>query len=43
MDNREKEHMEIKPGDIVSGREVEQDGDITWDESKGISETVRRP
>ena len=38
----------MKPGDIIDGREIEQDGDITWDEiqipvteqaddSKGIS------
>lgn len=33
-----------KPGDInEDGKEIEQDGDITWenaDDSKGISETV---
>lgn len=33
----------MKPGDInEEGKEIEQDGDITWDESEGISETVRR-
>lgn len=35
--------MKVKPGDIVDGKEIEQDGDVTWsndDESKGISETV---
>ena len=34
----------MKPGDInEDGKEIEQDGDVTWtndDESKGISETV---
>jgi len=38
--------MEHKPGDIVDGKEIEQDGDITWTqeghvEGEGISETVR--
>lgn len=36
--------MKNKPGDInEDGKEIEQDGDVTWsndDESKGISETV---
>lgn len=35
---------QMKPGDInEDGKEIEQDGDVTWsndDESKGISETV---
>jgi hypothetical protein len=34
----------MKPGDInEDGKEIEQDGDVTWsndDESKGISKTV---
>lgn len=39
---RGAEEMEHKPGDIVDGKEIEQDGDITWTqedhvESEGIS------
>lgn len=37
--------MKDKPGDINSdGKEIEQDGDITWEsnEGKGLSETIRR-
>lgn len=37
--------MESKPGDIIDGKEIEQDGYVTWEEhvneSEGISETVR--
>ena len=36
--------MKVKPGDIVDGKEIEQDGDVTWEEvneSKGLSEAVR--
>jgi hypothetical protein len=36
--------MEKKPGDLnEEGKEIEQDGDVTWEDvndSKGISETV---
>ena len=37
----------MKPGDInEDGKEIEQDGDVTWEEhvneSEGLSETVRR-
>jgi hypothetical protein len=36
--------MKVKPGDIVDGKEIEQDGDVTWEEvneGKGLSEAVR--
>ena len=42
--NRGGHMSELKPGDInEDGKEIEQDGDVTWsndDESKGISKTV---
>ena len=41
---RKEQTMKAKPGDIVDGKEIEQDGDVTWEEvneSKGLSETVR--
>lgn len=32
----------MKPGDInEDGKEIEQDGDVTWDDSETISEAIR--
>ena len=44
-DGLRMEETTMKPGDInEDGKEIEQDGDITWEqgnESKGISKTIR--